>query len=1426
MKKMLRSVLSALMVCSMFSSLPVAKSEVVKAENNGTIYYVSSKDGNDNNDGLSEASPFKTLDKINELTLGPSDQVLLESGSVFNDQYLHIQGSGAENEPIIISKYGEGADPIINTNGKGIWYQDYGKSLDNAGHKYKGDVSSSILLYDVEYIEISELEITNSGADPNGLAYNDVNVMNRTGIAAVAQNAGTLDHIVIKDCNVHDVIGNVYDKHMNNGGIYFTAFKPDSELLTGIPRYNDVVIENNIVDYCNRWGIAVGYTAYYDKFYGSLIDDEKCATYGHTNVVIRNNYVNEPGGDAITMMYCFEPLVEYNVGEGTARQINTTDYSQTGFGRVAAGIWPWKCKTPVFQYNECYDSYENQDGQAWDADYGDGCIYQYNYSHNNGGGCMMICGGEAINTIFRYNISYLDGNDILDLAGNPNGFIYNNTFIVSEGANVLGFTGGKDHEIYNNIFYYTGATAKNENWFNGNTQADYERNLYYNYATTPNNDDSAIIEDPKFVDLDSAPTAYNQVKPSEGQITYGNASGKFDGFKVANDSAVINAGLYIENNGGLDFFGNEVSGTPDIGAYESNVADFGIYSSVYSINTDSMQIENVPSGISKEKFLENLDYNKGLEVTFSIEGDTIDTDQSVVFDYDGTSVEYSIKLRAASSENAIVASDFAFDEDTIYVPIINGSSITVAELMDAITVSENAQITTTASNNDVVSEDVVFTVIAENGAEKTYAVEAKNEYSYLEDYEVNTQGPIWFAQVKSGTVYSNLTEYDTTYPQFNGESYAGVGVDAQSHAEAVNAQHGLMIDAVDASKRSGGHAIAFKASVDGKVTISLKDGEPYLRQAANQANEGTVVLKFTKNGELVDDAYTFPNDGSAISALEGYAKEIVVSKGDYVRVEIQNVDGACLKASAHVSPIITYTAVEKIVDKSELEALYEANKDFEASKYTDDSYYIYNMILNEALLTLQNEDATQADVDLAKSRLQAALDQLERYLDPELLINTEDNTAVKVVDKSSECTPSMEPNGKGTADATLDKDESSYWHSNWGSAATMGANHYLTYDLGEVYEISDVSFLPRQGSRNGDILSADLYISEDNTFEASEKVGTYTFANDGQRYTAATLKVMSLNEAVSGRYVKVAVTSCGGDAKDQYASMAEIYFYQKGEEMPEVDKTALQTLFEEAMKVDSDLYTEASMEEFIYAYNNASKVLHNENATQEAVDAAVKALTDAINALEEKPVIPQPDPKPTMDFYDVQDEKAWFYGSVEKAFTKGLMLATGKAPVDGKPWFEPDTNISRGMVATVLYRMAGQPKVEFKATFSDVTNGSLWYSTAITWAAQNGVVSGYKDGRFGPDDNITRQDLAIMLRNYAKAAGLDTNVTVDIAAFKDGKQVVDYAQSAVAWCVEAKLMSGSQKGDGTYLMPTANATRAECAKMFSLLDDAIKANTK
>ena len=398
----------------------------------GTTYYVDSQSGSDSNDGTSESKAFKTLEKVNDLDLEPGDTVLLKKGSVFEDQALKFtkEDSGTAEAPVKISTYGNGDRPQINTNGHGQWEQNYGVALDNSNHKWHGTVSSSILIMDTEYIEIEGLELTNdrnSATDTEkDKTYNDAYAMDRTGVAGVAKDNGTVDHIVLNDLYIHDVTGNVYNKHMANGGIYFIVEKPTNEATTGIARYNDVQIKNCYLDTVNRWGIAVGYTYKHGQFNNAALSDEVMSTYGSSNVVIENNYLNNVGGDAITTMYLDRALVQYNVSENAAKQINYTDFSQrqpqldangndtgnklgVGNGRVAAGIWPWKCKDTVFQYNECFATlnaaHGNGDGQPWDADYGDGTNYQYNYSHGNTASTIMFCGPQSINNTFRYNIS-------------------------------------------------------------------------------------------------------------------------------------------------------------------------------------------------------------------------------------------------------------------------------------------------------------------------------------------------------------------------------------------------------------------------------------------------------------------------------------------------------------------------------------------------------------------------------------------------------------------------------------------------------------------------------------------------------------------------------------------------------------------------------------------------------------------------------------------------------------------------------------------------------------------------------------------------------------------------------------------------------------------------------------------------------------
>ena len=174
-----------------------------------------------------------------------------------------------------------------------------------------------------------------------------------------------------------------------------------------------------------------------------------------------------------------------------------------------------------------------------------------------------------------------------------------------------------------------------------------------------------------------------------------------------------------------------------------------------------------------------------------------------------------------------------------------------------------------------------------------------------------------------------------------------------------------------------------------------------------------------------------------------------------------------------------------------------------------------------------------------------------------------------------------------------------------------------------------------------------------------------------------------------------------------------------------------------------------------------------------------------------------------LPFNDI-NSKYWYYDTVKQAYQLGLMTGTTDTT------FEPDKPMSRGMVATVLYRMAGAPDVKYQSVFSDVSK-TAYYAQAVTWAYQNKIISGYGNGKFGPDDNVTREEMAVMLCNYARHRGMNVNSNQNLKTFVDYKNITSYAVPSIKWVVQQKIISGTEDGK---LNPTLNATRAECAKML------------
>lgn len=180
----------------------------------------------------------------------------------------------------------------------------------------------------------------------------------------------------------------------------------------------------------------------------------------------------------------------------------------------------------------------------------------------------------------------------------------------------------------------------------------------------------------------------------------------------------------------------------------------------------------------------------------------------------------------------------------------------------------------------------------------------------------------------------------------------------------------------------------------------------------------------------------------------------------------------------------------------------------------------------------------------------------------------------------------------------------------------------------------------------------------------------------------------------------------------------------------------------------------------------------------------------------------EPGDDDTLPFHDVQSGD-WFYEAVQYAYDNGFMNGVSDTQ------FAPQTNLTRAMMAAVLYNLE-DGSAATSGTFNDVESGQ-WYADAVNWAAEHGIVNGYEDGTYRPNDNLTREQMAAILHNYAHYKGYALNATADLTQFTDADQVSVWAENVVKWAVGADLLHGV--GDNR-LSPTGTATRAEVAAIL------------
>lgn len=180
-------------------------------------------------------------------------------------------------------------------------------------------------------------------------------------------------------------------------------------------------------------------------------------------------------------------------------------------------------------------------------------------------------------------------------------------------------------------------------------------------------------------------------------------------------------------------------------------------------------------------------------------------------------------------------------------------------------------------------------------------------------------------------------------------------------------------------------------------------------------------------------------------------------------------------------------------------------------------------------------------------------------------------------------------------------------------------------------------------------------------------------------------------------------------------------------------------------------------------------------------------------------------------FLDIRTH--WAKSAIESAVAKGLFAGTSPTT------FHPDQAMNRAMLVTVLYRMEKEPTAEGDGKrFADVPAGA-YYAKAVAWASAKGIVAGYSDTQFGPEDTITREQLAVILNRYTTYKGYNTSKSADLAAFQDADQISEWARVPVQWANAMKLLNGRTS---TTLAPKGSATRAEVAKILVTFLDTVK----
>lgn len=507
-------------------------------------YYFDFENGSNSNNGLSKDSAFKDFGVIDSLEFVAGDKILLKNGSRFTTPLL-IKNSGSEEEPIVITSYGTApGKPFI-------------------------DVEESVYAIRItgEYVILDGIEVSN--------------VSGKIGISVLSELHGATHNIIVKNCYVHDIWqkNSMPPREQGGAGWDHGAGGISVETNREAPTwFEGLRIENNIVENVNRTGIWVGgkwFNRWKNSFPWAANDGKDNVWYPHHDVYVAGNYVDHAAGDGMVVIGCKNLIVEKN----------RVFYANCGSrkGACSAGLWTMNCDGALVQFNEvAFTGREfGGDGEAYDIDNcSENTIFQYNYSHHNEGGFMLICNitcnlaESHHNNIVRNNLSVNDASKrdcaIFNITGSmQNVDILNNTVYTDLESRYrlfeivdYGKTGAADNVLFaNNLF--VSKYKNNLNHFLYNGKFVFDSNIFYNMPAPPKKDN---IIDNNIYDL-------HPVIRGEGECKYN--SFEIGGFIPEWNSPLLKLGKHFPNCSDRDYCGTITTGHNYIGAFYYKDANIG-----------------------------------------------------------------------------------------------------------------------------------------------------------------------------------------------------------------------------------------------------------------------------------------------------------------------------------------------------------------------------------------------------------------------------------------------------------------------------------------------------------------------------------------------------------------------------------------------------------------------------------------------------------------------------------------------------------------------------------------------------------------------------------------------------------------------------------------------------------------------------------